>query len=165
MNFEDRLSNKIGKDTGFRVPEGYFDNAFERIGASLPEKEAKPHIQISRWQRFKPYIYLAAMFAGIWCMMKVISTTLPHDPLSLDTMQTQVAQVIDEPQYDYIIESYSPLEEIDLIEEVAGNYGDMDEFRNDFDYQLEKEYADLDVSSYLPDNNKAAEKDLAQAAK
>ena len=62
----------IGRRDGMTVPDGYFDTLTQRIEASLPEREwerqsaADNIAPRSIWQRIRPYVYLAAMFAGIW---------------------------------------------------------------------------------------------------
>ncbi len=62
---------KIGKDAGFRVPEGYFDSFAEKIVKELPEPDVTPIQPVTRWQRVRPFVYMAAMFVGIWLMMKI----------------------------------------------------------------------------------------------
>ena len=68
------LLNKYGKDPGFKVPENYFDDFNKKMAAMLPDVEITPvDIKPTMWQRIKPLAYLAAMFAGVWCMMSVFS--------------------------------------------------------------------------------------------
>ena len=68
------LSEKYGKDPGFKVPENYFADFNKRMADMLPDVEITPvDIKPTMWQRIKPYAYLAAMFAGVWCMMSVFS--------------------------------------------------------------------------------------------
>ena len=71
---QSEILNKLGKDAGFKVPDGYFDEFNDRMLEMLPEVEitnveAKP----SLWITIRPYVYMAAMFAGVWCMMKVFN--------------------------------------------------------------------------------------------
>ncbi|MBR1803974.1 MAG: hypothetical protein IJ775_03600 [Muribaculaceae bacterium] len=71
---ESEILKRLGKDSGFKVPENYFDDFQTRMMDMLPEVEitevdAKP----SMWVRVRPYLYMAAMFAGVWCMMHVFS--------------------------------------------------------------------------------------------
>ncbi len=73
MKAEDKIRQRYGSDTGFSVPDGYFDQVFAKIGSELPERETPPVVKMTRWQRMKPYVYLAAMFAGIWCTMKMVT--------------------------------------------------------------------------------------------
>ena len=75
MKHEDStILNKSGKDPGFKVPENYFDDFNKRMAEMLPDVEITPvDIKPTMWQRVKPFAYLAAMFAGVWCMMSVFS--------------------------------------------------------------------------------------------
>ncbi|MBQ0120182.1 MAG: hypothetical protein KBT13_03535 [Bacteroidales bacterium] len=74
----------LGKDPGFKVPENYFEEFNKRMLDSLPEKEIteveKPQEQKatvvdkpSMWVRVRPYLYMAAAFAGIFGMVKVFN--------------------------------------------------------------------------------------------
>ncbi|MBQ9555912.1 MAG: hypothetical protein IJV05_06785 [Muribaculaceae bacterium] len=68
------ILNKYGKDSGFKVPENYFEDFNSRMLDMLPEVEITPvDTKPSMWQRVKPFAYMAAMFAGVWCMMSVFS--------------------------------------------------------------------------------------------
>lgn len=146
MKEEDKLKEKFGQDPGFRVPDGYFDEIFTKISDSLPEKKVAQVPSLTRWQRIKPYVYLAAMFAGIWCMMKMfhMMTTMPE--VSLDNPPVVVAEALSEPE---VVEELSFIENIneeELVSEIAENYSNFEEFEADFDYELEEEYAEIDLS-------------------
>ena len=66
------ILDKIGRRSGMIVPDGYFDKFVANLSNSLPEVEyAEPEPPRSLWHRIRPYAYMAAMFAGIWCMMKM----------------------------------------------------------------------------------------------
>ncbi len=68
------ILTKYGKDPGFKVPENYFEDFNQRMAEMLPDVEITPiDIKPSMWQRVKPFAYMAAMFAGVWCMMSVFS--------------------------------------------------------------------------------------------
>ncbi len=75
MKHEDStILKKYGKDPGFKVPENYFDDFNKRMAEMLPDVEITPvDIKPTMWQRVKPLVYLAAMFAGVWCMMQVFT--------------------------------------------------------------------------------------------
>lgn len=75
MKHEDStILNKYGKNPGFKVPENYFDDFNRRMADMLPDVEITPiDVKPSMWQRVKPFAYMAAMFAGVWCMMSVFS--------------------------------------------------------------------------------------------
>ena len=66
------ILNRLGKDSGFKVPENYFAEFNKRMAESLPEititeVESKPTL----WLRVRPFVYMAAMFMGVFLMMKV----------------------------------------------------------------------------------------------
>ncbi len=69
------ILEKINHNDGMTVPDGYFADFAARMTASLPKQEwEEPKTKVlhrSVWQRVRPYIYLAAMFMGVWCMMKM----------------------------------------------------------------------------------------------
>lgn len=86
MKEKDILS-KIDHSDGMTVPEGYFDDFASRMIASLPEQEwEREPVVMSRsvWQKIRPYIYLAAMFMGVWCMMKMVDLMRPDTAFSID---------------------------------------------------------------------------------
>lgn len=68
------LLSKYGKDPGFKVPENYFADFNQRMTEMLPDVEITPvDAKPTMWQRVRPLIYLAAMFAGVWCMMQIFT--------------------------------------------------------------------------------------------
>lgn len=143
MRQEEQLKDKYGTDPGFKVPDGYFEDLNLKIMASLPSyPEAPKEVVLSRWQRVKPYVYLAAMFAGIWMMMKVFHTVSTSGSLSLDNPPAAIAQAM----ADYNEETlpyYSPANEYAIEEEVSENYDSIEEFQLDFGYELKPEYASI----------------------
>ncbi len=71
---ESEILDKLGRDPGFRVPEGYFEAFNERMAGMLPEVEVtEVDTPPTLWMKVRPYVYMAAMFAGVWCMMKVFN--------------------------------------------------------------------------------------------
>lgn len=67
------ILDKIGRRSGMTVPEGFFDNFVAKMSKELPDSTpiVAEQAPMTMWQRFRPYVYMAAMFAGIWCMMKM----------------------------------------------------------------------------------------------
>jgi hypothetical protein len=49
----------------FRVPEGYFEGLSSRIMDQLPEKHAIEPVKVSMLDRLLPWLYLAAIIAGL----------------------------------------------------------------------------------------------------
>ncbi len=68
------ILEKYGKNPGFKVPENFFEDFNKRMTEMLPDVEITPvDVKPTMWQRLKPLIYMAAMFAGVWCMMQVFT--------------------------------------------------------------------------------------------
>ena len=68
MKQEKDILSKLGKDAGFKVPDNYFADFNKKLLESLPEPNITPQLKPSLWLRVRPYVYMAAMFAGVWCM-------------------------------------------------------------------------------------------------
>ncbi len=65
---------QVGRMDGMTVPDGYFRGFAERMASELPDKQPSVvEMPRSLWQKTRPYIYLAAMFAGIWCMLQMFA--------------------------------------------------------------------------------------------
>ena len=74
MKEESTILNKFGKEPGFKVPAGYFEDFNKKMLDQLPEVEiTEVDTKPSLWLRVRPYVYMAAMFAGVWCMMHVFN--------------------------------------------------------------------------------------------
>lgn len=67
------ILDEIGRKHGMKVPENYFADFAGKMADSLPEREIPLPEQPTLWLRVKPWIYMAAMFAGIWLMMKMFT--------------------------------------------------------------------------------------------
>lgn len=101
MREDDKLKQKYGTEPGFKVPDGYFEHVYASISEQLPEHPAtRKRAPLSRWTRLKPYVYLAAMFGGIWCTMKMVSmiSQTHTEPVSLDNPPELVAQAMSSPE-------------------------------------------------------------------
>lgn len=133
MKQEEELLNKYGKDSGMRVPEGYFPDLQKNIMDSLPGyKKPERVVELSRWQRIKPYVYLAAMFCGIWLMMKVFHTATQPMSMSLDNPPEALVELLDgRTSHDF---NYLPfVNDYDFDEEdVIMNYDNIEDFEKDF---------------------------------
>lgn len=77
---ESEILSKIGKDTGFKVPDNYFADFAEKMTQSLPERKFEPEQKPSLWQHVRPWVYMAAMFGGIWCMMHLFADMRDRNP-------------------------------------------------------------------------------------
>lgn len=146
MSAENRLKEKYGNDPGFRIPEGFFEEKFREISVSLPEAPAKaPAMRLTRWQRVRPYVYLAAMFAGIWCMMKMFHTMSSSSDISLDNPPAVVAEVMESsPEVMELYSASMSQDDYSLERSVMDEYDNFEDFENDFSIALEETERDDD---------------------
>ena len=151
MKPEQQLFSKYGKDSGLKVPEGYFVDLQKNIMDSLPPyKKAEPQVEISRWQRVKPYVYLAAMFCGIWLMMKVFHSATQPISMSLDNPPQALVEMIDG-GLDYDVHYLPYLDDMDFNyddSELIMSYDNIEDFENDFGYTLKPEYSTISVDTH-----------------
>lgn len=66
---------EIDKSNPFKVPENYFAKFNEEIMSRLPEKEFIPPQPVSLWDRVKPWVYMAAMFVGLYITINFLTNT------------------------------------------------------------------------------------------
>lgn len=144
MNQEDKLKEKYGTKGAWSVPEGYFDSVFKEIGEKLPEYPRQPEsANLSVWERIKPYVCLAAMFAGIWLMMKVFHNVSGDGHLSLDNPPAQIAMAMTDQEEDALYSFSEPFQDFEIEEKVSSQYNSIEDFKRDFGYALEPEYAEI----------------------
>lgn len=156
MRQEDKLKEKYGSDPRLKVPEGYFEELNVRILNNLPAyPEAPKSVDLSLWQRVKPYVYLAAMFAGIWLMMNMFHRlSSSADSLMLDNPPEAIVQMLDGGDYD-MIPVYESVSDYDLEQEVSGIYDSFEDFETDFGYDLSPEYSSIKISPISGKNTQA----------
>lgn len=117
MRKESDILEKAGRRDGMTVPEGFFESFAEEMAGRLPENpEAERPVVLrpkTTWQRLRPYVYMAAMFAGIWCMLKMFTMMTPSAgvDLSIDNNKVLSSALSDEHFiYDYINDDISSRE-------------------------------------------------------
>ena len=64
----------IGNKIPFKVPENYFSQLNESIMANLPAKEAPVVREVTMWDKSKTWLYMAAMFLGLFFTVKILIT-------------------------------------------------------------------------------------------
>ena len=125
------ILEKAGRETGYKVPDNYFNDVRRRIIADLPEYRVQEQPKLSIWKRIQPYVYMAAMFAGIWCMMKMFHMMTTTD-LSLDNPPEAVAiAMADADHYEWM--ATDKTDTFLLEEDLSGQYTSIEDFKNDFD--------------------------------
>lgn len=94
MKEEDKLLKKLGKDSPFTVPEGYFEHLTSEVMSKVHEQEPVVFKQkeLTMWDRVKPWVYMAAMFVGAALIIKVASyNPNPFEDNTVATTETDVA--------------------------------------------------------------------------
>ncbi len=132
MKTEHNILEKVGGKTGFTVPDNYFDSVRSKIMNNLPEYQEKKPEKLSMWRKVQPYVYMAAMFAGIWCMMKMFHMMTTSD-LSLDNPPESIALAMADADHS---EWMMPTDNSDMFmleDEICSQYSSFDEFKSDFD--------------------------------
>ncbi len=129
--FNNSILDRQGHPDGMRVPEGYFESFARDMMSRLPENElekqpVKELTPPTLWQRIRPFAYMAAMFAGIWCMMKMFamihqSTDTLNDP----TQVSAGAFAQEDFVFDYVIDDYSNSQ---LLDELYADGFSADDF-------------------------------------
>lgn len=121
---------QVGRMDGMTVPDGYFHDFAERMARELPDKQpAVVEMPRSLWQKTRPYIYLAAMFAGIWCMLQMFAmmgVTGVSGAITPDNNPV-LADAIDNDSFmdDYY---YMAVDEYDLYDDLYAAGMDLNKF-------------------------------------
>ena len=146
------ILTRIGGRDGMTVPEGYFADFESRMSQMLPDNgfarsddDAQRAVVLprSRWQRLRPYAYMAAMFAGVWCMMKMFSMiSSTNTDLSIENNPVLLEALSD----DHFVNEYIYYEEDDyeLLEDMYNNGVSVDELTEGLDTMM---YDDVDTYS------------------
>ena len=135
----DRIAEK---GDGMTVPEGYFEEFSLKMASSLPfreeldcplEQQRQP--RNSKWLRVRPYVYMAAMFAGAWCLLKMFSLMSPSDSdINLDNYPS-LSRALENEQFvnDYVLDEFSHYDiiEADYMETVGEDFLQPDEVENE----------------------------------
>ncbi len=92
---KENILDKIGRKDGMTVPEGYFADFQQRMEGMLPfneDAESPRKLQAPRsfWEKVRPFVYMAAMFAGVWCMVKMFSMLTPAGGMDLSIDNNEV---------------------------------------------------------------------------
>lgn len=176
MNNEQRIIEKFGREPGFKAPDDFLERIYTQIAeerGDLPSYENKQE-KVTRWHRIRPYIYLAAMFAGIWCMMKMFDLASEHGKVQAPIALTEKTVSLDNPPEMLAEAAVTPeiTKELQLSEEIhdpastdyeleqdmQASYTDFNDFEEAFDYEFDQQYADMNVDDIV------AEAEFTEAA-
>lgn len=109
----------LPKSNGMTVPPDFFENftskMMERIPADEP-KQMEPQKR-STWQILRPYVYMAAMFAGIWLMMNLSTFFTPSQPAPA-TQKVMLAEVVNSESSTYVDDYMASQSDYDLYDDL-----------------------------------------------
>ncbi len=151
MNESKNILTQINHKDGLTVPEGYFDDFATKMVNALPhrdEAESPDTIILptpNLWTRIRPYVYMAAMFAGIWCMLKMFSLMAsPGDEASHIDRNPILAEALRSDVFinDYVIDD---VHQLDIIDDMIEDGFDLTML--DFDSDSDREVSFIDPAA------------------
>lgn len=119
----DEILTHAAHNDGIKAPDDYFAQFQAKMQASLPlqdfEKASTFTRERTRWQKIRPFVYMAAMFAGIWLMMNMFTLFSPSpQPISPETSPVLAqAMVNDDFVNDYCMDE-GEMTEYDLMDDL-----------------------------------------------
>lgn len=132
---KESILDKVGRKSGETVPDGYFEQFKTQMKLELPEREW-PHAEDSDavpgsrtwWERVRPYVYMAAMFAGVWLMMNMFSFFPQTSRGDMMSNPSLIAALGDDTFFnDYVT---SDLDDYDLYDNLYDSGFDPETMRN-----------------------------------
>ena len=105
---QNKLDDLKGKNP-FKIPEGYFEGLTDQIMAQILEVSQREPKVVSLRDRLRPWLYLAAVFAGLFIFLRVLMSPFWHktdtrdDVLYLQALVTgEELQVISDEDLEYL---------------------------------------------------------------
>lgn len=126
---------------GLDVPDGYFESFAERLMTGLPERTELEHpddIEAQAgprtfWQTVRPYVYMAAMFAGVWLMLQMFTMLTGTSRLQPMDSNPVLAEALDNDAFlDQFV--YDDIDSWDIVDEMVED-GSLD---GDFEFVYEE---------------------------
>lgn len=126
MKEDKNILDQINRNSGMTTPDNYFADFAEKMMQSLPEKQEPVIKPLTPWQRVRPYVYLAAMFAGIWCMVEMVDLITSSAGTPIESNEQIVAEAITDDTFfdEYCYEDY---DEYSLLETMYDDGIDSEE--------------------------------------
>ena len=120
MNKKENTLDRLKGTQPFRVPDGYMEGLTNRIMESLPEPPVMEAESVSLVERIRPWLYLAAVFAGMGLFFKAI---IGVDSAREDTLSDTLLVRSEVPSASLeAIESEAAQEEADYLEYIEERY-------------------------------------------
>ena len=95
MKTKFNILQEVNEGNPFKIPENYFARFNEEIMHRLPEKEYVPPRKVSLWEKARPWVYLAAMLAGLYVTINFLTRSPGEGGLFSFRKETPVQATID----------------------------------------------------------------------
>lgn len=121
MNTEQNNLERLKEQNPFSVPQGYMEGLTAQIMDNLPEKPRVVEQPTTLIERIRPWLYMAAVFAGLGLFFKAIIGEQPIDKNSPQQMsaQTELPAATTQPK-----EAAEELESQEFFEYLEEQYTD-----------------------------------------
>ena len=114
------ILQQANRHDGMTVPEGFFAEFATKLEREI---DARPALQWTEpaprtfWQKVRPYVYMAAMFAGVWCMLQMFNVMGGgSQPVSPKTNPVLAAAITDD---DFLYDNnYIDVDDYDLYDDL-----------------------------------------------
>jgi len=121
-----KLDELKGKNP-FKVPIGYKEGLTEQIMAGIPEGSFIEHKVVSMRDRIRPWLYLAAVFAGLLIFFRVFVTPVSQDTDQADNASFDLQAFVSGDFFQDITD-----DDLDYLEFIENQYLDR-EFAEEID--------------------------------
>lgn len=112
MEKKNDIWQELSKESGYKLPEGYFENITARVMERLPQQPEQETPTVTLWTKVRPILYMAAMFVGIALFLNIVKwssdaiATVPQQALLVSPTEGSVDEFV----------LYSSMDEYALIE-------------------------------------------------
>ena len=121
------LDDLKGKNP-FKVPKGYMEGLTEQIMAGIPDVSHRETKVVSLRDRIRPWLYLAAVFAGLLIFFKVFINPVSQDTADqTDNAPAYLQALVSDDFLQYITD-----EDLEYLEYIENQYIDR-EFAEEID--------------------------------
>jgi hypothetical protein len=103
----------------FKVPEGYFGNFTSQMMSRLPEKKYEQPKKVTIMEHVRPWLYMAAVFAGLGLFFKAVISFDDSSPSTTSTTLAVYQAEVDEDYLEYLESQYASYilaEEMEIYE-------------------------------------------------
>ena len=109
----------IDKKVPFKVPENYFSQFNESLMAKLPAKQTPQVRRISLWEKSKPWVYMAAMFLGLFFTIQLITKDAKSPQTASNSLQAEQSwsdvKISEDDFFDYVETQFVDEDYYDLV--------------------------------------------------